>query len=387
MTEQIQFRPVESFQRARLNALAIQGQEDARAQAKAAAPARARMNQLAMQKAELGLSSAESAEGRAGTEFDQAQSLKRVKGMHNTMVALQGIDASQRDAAVQSIAPHLETLGVDVSAFAGENISDAGLAQGVAAMQGLIDKPDAMKVAFQKGATALVKTKEGPAFATSSFDPATGKTTTSTAQIEGELISRLGETGQDETIRKIDEAKGRADAKGISERGQTIITNGLAAADSTAPIRRAIQLIEGIETGGIDRVAQAAKRFFGIESADEGELSNLMGKAVLSQLKDTFGAAFTKGEKDSLDALEASFTKSPVANKRLLKNALKIAERSAERGIRRAVEAKDFETAKDIQESLDFILGDIEPEQATPPAPVQSDAQPASGIKFLGFEE
>lgn len=238
--------------------------------------------------------------------------------------------------------------------------------------------------AFQKGATTLVETGEGPAFATQAFDPRTGEVSTKISQINAKLISKLGETGQEQTIRKIEEAKGRADVKGISGRAQKIITDGLAAADSTAPIRRGIQLLEGLSTGGVDRVSFAAKQLLGVESADEGELSNLMGKAVLSQLKNTFGAAFTAQEARQLTSIEAGIGKSPAANKRLLENALKIAERSAKRAVKRAVDSDDPETARDILDALAFDLGELpQAPQAAPQAPAAGNALTSSGgIQF-----
>ena len=232
---------------------------------------------------------------------------------------------------------------------------------------------------FQKGATTLVQTPAGPAFATQAFDPSTGEVTTKTSKIEGKLISNLGETGQEQTIRKIGEAKGRAEVKGITGRAQKIITDGLAAADSTAPIRRGIQLLEGLSTGGVDRVSFAAKQFLGVESADEGELSNLMGKAVLSQLRETFGAAFTAQEGKQLTSIEANIGKSPEANKRLLQNALKIAERSAKRGVTRAMDSNDPETARDILDSLAFDLEELP--QAPQVAPANTLTS-SGGIQF-----
>jgi hypothetical protein len=188
----------------------------------------------------------------------------------------------------------------------------------------------------------------------------------------GQTITAAG-TAQDVAETEGVLAGGKEEGKQEVKRSQEIISKGLAAADSTAAIRRGIQLIEGIQTGGVGRVQLAAKRFFGVESADEGELSNLMGKAVLSQLRDTFGAAFTAQEGKSLQTIEANLSKSPAANKRLLQNALRIAERSAKRGIDRAVKAKDFDTAADIQASLDFVLSDIDEEEAAPAAPAPQE--------------
>lgn len=153
-----------------------------------------------------------------------------------------------------------------------------------------------------------------------------------------------------------------ARARGTAEEGraQDIITEGLAAADSTSVLRRSLELLNRVETGGFNRVSLAAKKLFGIEGADEGELSANLGKAVLSQLRSTFGAAFTQKEGERLESIEAGFSSSPETNKRLLQNALRIAERSAQRAIRRAEQRDDFETADEIESALDFDLAEIE---------------------------
>ena len=143
-------------------------------------------------------------------------------------------------------------------------------------------------------------------------------------------------------------------------RAQNIITEGLAAADSTSVIRRSLELLDRVETGGFNRVALASKKLFGVEGADEGELSANLGKAVLAQLRQTFGAAFTAQEGESLKAIEAGFSSSVPTNKRLLNNALTIAERSAQRAIRRAEIRGDYETSDEIAASLDFNLSEIE---------------------------
>lgn len=153
-----------------------------------------------------------------------------------------------------------------------------------------------------------------------------------------------------------------ARARGTAEEGraQNIITEGLAAADSTAVLRRSLELLNRVSTGGFSRVKLAAFKLFGIEGADEGELSANLGKAVLAQLRDTFGAAFTEKEGQRLEAIEAGFSSSPETNRRLLKNALTIAERSAQRAIRRAEQRNDYETADEIEAALDFDLAEIE---------------------------
>lgn len=130
-------------------------------------------------------------------------------------------------------------------------------------------------------------------------------------------------------------------------------SNGVGAADGVGNIKRGIQLLKSVETSGIDNIQLAAKRFFGIDAADEGELSFLLGKNVLSQLRETFGSAFTAKEGESLKEIEANFSRSPETNIRLLNRALKTAERAAKRGIRAAESVGDDFTANEIKLALE----------------------------------
>jgi len=147
-------------------------------------------------------------------------------------------------------------------------------------------------------------------------------------------------------------------SKGQAARRQNQIDNGIDAADATANIRRALDLIGQVPTGGVDAVSLKAKQLFGVEGADEAELSSRLGKAVLSQLRATFGAAFTEREGARLASIEAGFGKSTAGNKRLLDQTLKILNRSAQRGIRAAESAGDKAAAQDIREALEFVLED-----------------------------
>lgn len=130
-------------------------------------------------------------------------------------------------------------------------------------------------------------------------------------------------------------------------------SNGVGAADGVGNIKRGIELLKSVKTSGINNAMLAGKRFFGIDAADEGELSFLLGKNVLSQLRETFGAAFTAKEGESLKEIEANFSRSPETNTRLLNRALKTAERAAKRGIRAAESVGDDFTANEIKLALE----------------------------------
>lgn len=150
-------------------------------------------------------------------------------------------------------------------------------------------------------------------------------------------------------------AGGRAAATATEKRASALIERGVAAAESTAPIRRALTLLDRVATGGPAAISLAVKQRLGIEGADEGELSNSLGKAVLSQLRETFGAAFTESEGKRLERIEASFTKSPATNRRLLTQALRIAENTARRAAK-AANLRGSDEGKDIADLLEFSL-------------------------------
>jgi hypothetical protein len=151
-------------------------------------------------------------------------------------------------------------------------------------------------------------------------------------------------------------AGGTATGKGNAERNQTFINEGLAAADSLPVLNRAIDLLDSVPTGGIEAAKLAATNLLGVTGADEAELSANMGKAVLSQLRSTFGAAFTEREGARLQAIEAGFGKSTEGNKRLLQQAKKLVERAARRGMNAAKDAGDSFSYSEIEGSINMKL-------------------------------
>lgn len=176
----------------------------------------------------------------------------------------------------------------------------------------------------------------------------------------GRAARFIRETEQEKADIKVSQKEREAVAKANVTRKQGFIDSGIEAANGAASVSRALNLLDEVKTGGFDNLALKARRLFGIEGANEGELSNLMGKAVLAQLKPIFGAAFTAREGDALAALEAKFSNSAPNNKRLLENALKLINRAARRGIAAAEdqEGKNSFTANEIREALAFSLDD-----------------------------
>jgi len=201
----------------------------------------------------------------------------------------------------------------------------------------------------------------------------------------GRAAKFIKPTEQEASDIKVTETERKAIAKATVARRQGFIDSGIEAADAFANVSRAVSLLDEVGTGGFDNLANKAKKFFGVEAADEGELSNLMGKAVLAQLKPLFGAAFTKSEGDKLDKLEASFGKSPAANKRILNNVMKIINRAARRGLAAAEEQGDDFTANEIREAMAFKL---EEKSIKFPLPISKSGnqQPVASVNVGRFK-
>ena len=175
-------------------------------------------------------------------------------------------------------------------------------------------------------------------------------------------------------------AGGRTEATETEKRNSALVKRGVAAAESTAIVRRALTLLDNVKTGGVNAIGLAARQRLGIEGANEGELSNSLGKSVLSQLRETFGAAFTESEGKRLERIEAGFGKSPETNRRLLTQALRIAENTANRAIKVASDGE----AVDIEELLKFSLeiDDAATGQPTSSTSGAGSFQSANGITF-----
>lgn len=189
----------------------------------------------------------------------------------------------------------------------------------------------------------------------------------------GNEIVRLGGDGQvqstfDVNLGPSQELEYLTDAAGAQVQGtqsetrlQNVINSGLRAAETIPTIIRSIDLLKGIKTGGLSRAQLFASQVFGIESADEGELSNLLGKAVISQYREVFGAQFTEEEGKKLDRIEAGLGKSTEANLRVLNNVLTLAKAKADLARRLAKKRQDKDTLDLIDIYSQIDLGDQNP--------------------------
>ena len=193
-----------------------------------------------------------------------------------------------------------------------------------------------------------------------------------------ELVSaaKLAPKDRPENIEAGERAKLRT--QGIMKRTEGRLAEGRAAAEMLPVLRRSIALLEDIPTGGIDKFKMRIKTFFGVESADEGELAQNLGKAVLSQLRKTFGSQFTEREGERLNKIEANFGKSPDSNIRQLKNLLAFNEEFYRQGVVAAGDLEDEATLESLRGLNKVRLGLDEglPEVEQPPVQPQVSPSP-----------
>ena len=296
--------------------------------------------QLQQQQLESGALELEQAKGQMSLE--QAQGA--FKGMFSLATQASALPLGQQAKFMRDNAGQFDIPGVEDFSDVVQGSSDAEILETI---------PKIMKAGQQQGFGRIAETASQKDFKTyqrlKESDPEKA--------IEfGRQAGFIRETEEEKADIKVDEAARKEIAKFNVKRKQGFVDAGVDAADSTANIRRSIELLEGIKTGGFDAALLKAEQIFGVEGADEGELSGNLGKAVLAQLKPIFGAAFTAQEGERLERIEASFGRSTATNKRLLNNALTIAERAARRGMAAAEELDDNFTASEIRNALKFKL-------------------------------
>jgi len=265
---------------------------------------------------------------------------------------LLAVPPEKRDAAMEEMAVSMEAEGRDATATRSliglpPDEQDASLR--------FFASAGGKAAASKLGQSVVTKDAEGNlSFATPVL---TGdEVSTQTTPIGGQIVSRgQGETAAERQQRDVDTAGQKSTAVEISKRDQEFINIGQRQADATAIMRRGLQLLDTIGTGRPEAIALSAKNLFGIAGADETELNANLGKAILSQLRETFGAQFTENEGKRLESIESNFGKSTAGNRRLLQQTLRLMERDARRGIDIANRVDTF-AANEIQNALDFSL-------------------------------
>jgi hypothetical protein len=184
-------------------------------------------------------------------------------------------------------------------------------------------------------------------------------------QKSSQKVSEKREISEIETKAAKEKEAQKVFGKTFAERAGAQVDTAYEAASAIPILTESLKLLEDVETGGIDAVKLRAKQVLGIESADEAELTQNLSKAVLKQLRPTFGAQFTKAEGDFLKRIEAGLGKSTEGNKRLLKRALQIYQDNIKRGIKAAEISGDEGAYSELQSRLNYTFSPI---KETPPA-------------------
>lgn len=258
-----------------------------------------------------------------------------------------------------------------------------GLLPGVAAGMGGEGKP------AQKTGSWLVQDDKGNVMPmVGSYDPNTQKLTTQYGEAlpQGwKVVGKEGEAPTERRAAEVEKARQVERTKYGEQRIKSTIDRGVTAAESIPNLKRGLELLDMVETGGVRAVGLRAKQLFGIETGDEGELSNRLSKAVLSQLRDTFGAAFTENEGKRLERIEAGFSKNTVTNKRLLNQALRMAQQKAEAAKKAAQDIGDNYTVEEIDDLMSFTYS-LNDQQQEPPKP-QYQAPPSGRMQTLRFDK
>ena len=237
--------------------------------------------------------------------------------------------------------------------------------------------PEAESTEGQMGAAKTIAYNNGtmlvqPRIGASRLYAPDGTLVTDPAQRKAILDTALAEGIAYES----DISQGRERGTSQERRIQLAIDDGIDAAQRIPKLREARNILETVGTGGMNAVALAFKQRLGIASADESQLIYELAKNVLSQLKPTFGAAFTAREGDLLRRIEANTNNSTEGNMRLLDELLETLQLDVNRARLEARENRDTRSLNAIDGYLSQQFGSsITAEQSgTPRQKIKVDA-------------
>jgi len=210
----------------------------------------------------------------------------------------------------------------------------------------------AAKTINYKDGTFVTKPRVGPQKV---YDP-TGQEITDPER-KREVLTAAIQSG---VVYETDVARGRGIGDAMAERSQDAIQAGLDAAQRIPKLKEAMAILDTVPTGGMDALVLAFRQRLGITSADESKLIYELSKNVLSQLRPTFGAAFTAREGDLLQRIEANTSMSTEGNRALLQELIDALQLDVDRGRLEAKEIRDTTSLLAIDGYLEqqFNLGD-----------------------------
>jgi hypothetical protein len=185
---------------------------------------------------------------------------------------------------------------------------------------------------FLKGTTFTVQDEDQNAFTmVPAFNKDTGKIentyspigTKGPDQPVGKTRVTGGEfalTPEGETARTAGQEGAKAQEKTYGQLRVQAIDSIPTLSASKVDLEKAEMLLNSIETGGpINIAATELEGFFGVKSADKGQLEIILGFNMMESLKPLFGGIISDQEADRLDAIYAGMSKGNPANKGILR--------------------------------------------------------------------
>jgi len=184
---------------------------------------------------------------------------------------------------------------------------------------------------FLKGTTFTVEDEEGNGFTmTPSFSKQTGKIENTYSPIgtgPDKPVGKTRVTGGEFSLSPEDETARRVSQKGAETREKTYGDLKVMAQDSIPTLRasqadlnKAAELLNSIETGGpINIAATGLEGFFGVKSADKGQLEIILGLNMMTALRPLFGGLISDQESGRLKAIYAGMSKGNLANAGILR--------------------------------------------------------------------
>lgn len=196
--------------------------------------------------------------------------------------------------------------------------------------------------------------------------------------IEGKFVSTLGETAAQQQERKLsteqqlnkiiaDRQKGKTLATGEADRLSGFIQQGITAVDQLPNIKRGLELLKSVRTGGITAKAKVVSDFFGTTSGDVAELNKILATNVLNALSN-FTGAISEGERLFLERMETSLASGAEFNVRELNRMDKLLTKQITRA-KRAARATGDEFSLEILNEPIEVSGFGQAATTTPAAP------------------
>lgn len=315
-----------------------------------------------------------------------AQLVQRAQLMSNSLQAIKQAspDPAQRMQMALQAVPKLQQLGIQVTPeqIQQADFSDQGIDNYIAQTSGFAKDPQAglqQLTAQQREFESLVN--QGNLSEEERQRAARVK-----LRIEAPEVGSAVQTVARDLGITVEEAQKRLESSKVtgkrgSGRVQDIIDQGIESTTTINDIGRALELLNQVNTGKPEAVLLSAKQAFGLEAANEAELKSLLGRAVIANLRASFGGNPTEGERAALSEVEASFSQQGEVNKRLLNNTLNKLEAKIDKAIR-AAERENDQFAEDELDLAKERIEAIKSAFETTEAPKSNTFTSSAGIRF-----